>query len=342
MSVVGHGGAHFAPSALDPTVDGHDLNARRQAPSVTRRPVRLEAKRPPQRDDPDGQRSHREQHVQHRFSMAYHTSTGHTRAVPELLEAEMYRRGLERIVGGEVVAVPIMDALVVPEGRALRDVLVGVRVHQVRRHGKVVTLHTERATVGLRFGMTGRVVVGGDEPIPALAYGPSAGGTRFDRWEVHLRRQETAELVSVRLSDPRRLARVQLNPDLSGLGPDATEVDATALGERLRGRRAPIKAVLLDQAVIAGLGNLLADELLWRCGVAPDRPADTLTAEEISTMAAALPRMLDQLMTRGGSHRGDLAVEMRRPGAACPLDGTMLARRSIGGRTSWSCPLHQR
>jgi formamidopyrimidine-DNA glycosylase len=186
------------------------------------------------------------------------------------------------------------------------------------------------------------VIVGGDVPIAALAYGASTSGTRFDRWALQVQLDGSDDAVLVRLSDPRRLARVLLSPDLSDLGPDATEVDATVLGERLRGRRSPIKAVLLDQAVVAGLGNLLADELLWRCGVAPDRAASSLTGDEVANLAATLPVMLTELSARGGSHRGDLAADLRRAGAVCPLDGTGLVRRSIAGRTSWSCPLHQR
>ena len=109
----------------------------------------------------------------------------------------------------------------------------------------------------------------------------------------------------------------------------------------LSGLRAPIKAALLDQHRIAGLGNLLADEVLWRVGIDPARAGGTLADDEVSRLHRTIRRVLPQLMARGGSHTGDLQVA-REPGAVCPRDGTPLERRTIGGRTTYSCPAHQR
>jgi len=274
--------------------------------------------------------------------MVHGGHASHTDGVPELLEAEMYRAAMARAVGGRIVAMAPADPLVVPESAAVAAGLLGARVRSVTRHGKVVIVDVGGFVLGLRFGMTGRLIVGEHDPIPALAYGPSASDRRFDRWEVTVSPHRGGAPVSVRLSDPRRLARVLVDPDLSGLGPDAMDVDSTALAQRLRGRRGPIKSVLMDQHVVAGLGNLLVDELLWRCGIAPVRPTPDLGVDEIERLAVALRPMLSELMQRGGSHRGDLSVELRRAGAVCPMDGAPLQRRSIAGRTAWSCSLHQR
>lgn len=272
--------------------------------------------------------------------MVQWAASGHTGGVPELLEAEMYRRALDRVRGWTVEVVGGDDPLVVPEAESVRAVLVGSVVREVTRHGKVVLMHNGRATVALRFGMTGRLIVGDDDPIPALAYGPSKTSKAYDRWTMRL--SGGPEPLTVRLSDPRRLARVVVDPDLSGLGPDAASVVPQALADRITRRRGPIKSVLMDQAVVAGLGNLLADEALWRAGIAPARPADRLANDEALRLAEVIPPMIDELLQRGGSHRGDLSVELRTPGARCPVDDTELVRRSIGGRTSWSCPHHQR
>ena len=96
----------------------------------------------------------------------------------------------------------------------------------------------------------------------------------------------------------------------------------------------------MDQARVAGVGNLIADELLWRAGLDPRRPCASLTAEEVAHLHEHLaPTVLD-LLGRGGSHTGDLVPE-RGLGGRCPHDGTALERATVGGRTTWWCPGHQ-
>ena len=97
----------------------------------------------------------------------------------------------------------------------------------------------------------------------------------------------------------------------------------------------------MDQHRLAGLGNLLADEILWRAGLDPARPAGTLDASEVTALLRTIRRTLKLLMARGGSHTGDLQIARQR-GALCPRDGTPLERRRVGGRTTFSCPEHQR
>lgn len=270
------------------------------------------------------------------------SSSGHTGAVPEVLEAEMYRCALAYLEGRVITAVGHADPLVVPDAPSLVALLTGAVIVDVRRHGKVVVIHTDHVTLGVHFAMTGRIVVGDRVPIARLAYGPAVDDQRFDRWVFDTHDPVTETLVRVRLSDPRRLARVTPNADLSHLGPDAMGLNAQTFAQRLGRRRSPVKAVLLDQQVVAGLGNLLADELLWRGGIAPHRHVHDLTDAERLRLGQLLPAMLAELMSRGGSHRGDLDVALRRSGARCPIDGAELVRRNIAGRTSWSCPLHQR
>jgi formamidopyrimidine-DNA glycosylase len=140
--------------------------------------------------------------------------------------------------------------------------------------------------------------------------------------------------------DPRRLGGVSLDPDLSGLGPDATAVGVADLTAALDGSSAPLKARLLDQSRIAGIGNLIADELLWRAGLSPQRPARSLSTVEVRRLHRNLVRTLTELTERGGCHLGDMIAE-RHPGGLCPKDGGPLARSTVGGRTSWWCPAHQ-
>jgi formamidopyrimidine-DNA glycosylase len=106
------------------------------------------------------------------------------------------------------------------------------------------------------------------------------------------------------------------------------------------GTAAPLKARLMDQERLAGVGNLLADEILWRAGLAPGRRTP-LDDEEVRVLHRALRTTLRQLARRGGSHTGDL-MEDRTVGRRCPRDGTELRRDVVGGRTTYWCPAHQR
>ena len=134
---------------------------------------------------------------------------------------------------------------------------------------------------------------------------------------------------------------MSLDPDEGRLGVDAATLTRADLAAALGASTAPLKARLLDQARIAGIGNLLADEILWRAGFDPARPAGSLSARQLTRLHRAIGEVLADLAARGGSHTGDL-----RQGAAldglCPRDGTPLVRRTVGGRTTLSCPRHQR
>ena len=142
--------------------------------------------------------------------------------------------------------------------------------------------------------------------------------------------------------DPRRLGGVVLDPSLDHLGHRrARGPRARAPRTRSAPSRAPLKAWLLDQSHVAGVGNLLADEILWRAGLDPARPAASLDPDEVTVLHRTLGRTIRLLTKRGGSHTGDLQVARVR-GATCPRDGAPLQRRTIGGRTTYSCPVHQR
>jgi formamidopyrimidine-DNA glycosylase len=130
-----------------------------------------------------------------------------------------------------------------------------------------------------------------------------------------------------------------LDPNLDALGPDATEVTVADLRPLLVGD-APLKARLMDQRRLAGMGNLLCDECLWRAGLDPARPAGSLTVAESRRLHRHLHRTLEVLGERGGSHTGDLQAQRHR-GGRCPRCDTPLLRRTVGGRTTYSCPTHQ-
>jgi len=168
-----------------------------------------------------------------------------------------------------------------------------------------------------------------------MHYAPRRRDPVWDRWKVRF--DDGGSLV---VHDPRRLGGVLLDPDLSGLGPDASAITPAQLAAALDGSEAPLKARLLDQSRVAGIGNLIVDELLWRASLSPQRPAASLTPNEIRRLHRHLGRTLDDLGSGGGSHTGRL-MDQRRPGGRCPRDGAELVRSTVGGRTSWWCPGHQ-
>jgi formamidopyrimidine-DNA glycosylase len=260
--------------------------------------------------------------------------------MPELLEVERYREAAAVTVGRRITAVTAPDRWFLKGGLdadALRAVTVGAEVTAVRRHGKVLLVVLDSgAVLGFRFGMTGRLVVDGRAPIEALAYGPPIERPEWDRLSI-----EFAAGGPMRLNDPRRLGGVELDPDLHRLGPDAWGIGLTAVRRALAGTTSPLKAALLDQSRVAGLGNLLTDEILWRARGAPARPAGGLTEAEVRRLHRAIRTTLPQLHARGGSHTGVLQAQ-RHDDGRCPRDGAALVRRTIGGRTTRSCPVHQR
>jgi formamidopyrimidine-DNA glycosylase len=261
--------------------------------------------------------------------------------VPELLEVEMARavlaaHALDRPI--ERVVAP--DRWFVKRGATpatLRSALTGRSFVTVRRIGKQLLLDTDNdgPTLGLHLGMSGRVIVDGVEAGDPLVYASNRDVPRWRRFGVRFR-----DGGSCWVRDPRRLGAVELDPDEARLGPDAASLTRRQLDGALRSSGAPVKAVLMDQARVAGLGNLLTDEILWRAGIDPARAVRDLGDGEVDRLARTIRTTLRTLGRRGGSHTGDHMVA-RADGAPCPRDGTAMRRRTIGGRTTFSCPLHQ-
>ena len=256
--------------------------------------------------------------------------------MPEGLEAEIWRAAIDVTVG-RTVAKAWVDERVASPGFV--DAVTGVTIASVRRAGKIVLVDTDGPTIGLHFGMTGRVIVDGVAPIARLQYASDRDDPDWDRLRLFAdRRDEPA----IRFNDPRRLGRITLDPDVSALGVDFASVTATRLDTAIDGRRSAIKTVLLDQTVVAGLGNMCADEVLWWAGIDPRRPADCLDDVEVERLATAIRRRLPAMLRRGGSHRGTLSPTVRAECPPCERDGHPLRRDTIGGRTAVWCPEHQR
>lgn len=258
--------------------------------------------------------------------------------MPELVEVELYRRVAAPLVGATVSSVDVVDSRFIRgagSAASFAEAITGRALTGADRIGKLLLVHTDGPTIGLRFGMTGVLGVDGDDGLDELVYGPS----RRDPAWVRLRIVTTSGELFVR--DPRILGSAELDPNTAALGPDATTITAGQLAAALRGSRSPIKARLLDQHRVAGVGNLIADEVLWRASIAPQRPAGSLGAVEVRRLHRYVRSTVADLLERGGSHLGRM-TDQRKPGGCCPRDGTPLQRATVGGRTTWWCPSHQR
>jgi formamidopyrimidine-DNA glycosylase len=264
--------------------------------------------------------------------------------VPELPEVESARSVIERAaLDRPIVDVDDTDDWVCrphPPGQ-IRAALLGHRLVAAHRRGKTLWCDTSGAPVlGIHLGMSGKIVVadpdgteidGGDywegRRVP--------GDFRWSRFSVTF-----ADGGRLMLVDPRRLGRIVLDPAVDRLGPDAASITSAQLHAALSTGTVPVKGRLLDQHAVAGIGNLLADEILWRARIHPARPVDELTKPERTRILRALRQAIAAALRNGGVHTLAL-IPFRHPGARCPRDHTPMSRTTVATRTTWYCPTDQ-
>ena len=261
--------------------------------------------------------------------------------MPELPEVEVTRRVLEPLLKERrlLSCRPIAPSFYrLPPSPALRAVE-GLRVLSVGRAGKYLVLALDGGKkLVLHLGMSGRVALNGD------------GGHK--RLEL---RFEGAPPVIV--FDPRRFGRVLF--DLPSLGPDPLAADfrPETLARAFAGRRAPVKALLMDQKLVAGLGNIYATEALFKAGVRPQKAAGRLSRAELSRLAGAVGEVLSEGIRLGGSTLRDKAFldPLGRPGRAQEAlsvygrggegrcgHALKITSRVIAGRRAIYCPICQK
>ena len=170
----------------------------------------------------------------------------------------------------------------------------GQRVVGARRIGKLLLVDTSGPVLGLRFGMTGRLLLDGVQGIDNLIYRSREDRPEWDRFGLRL----TGRSV-MRMNDPRRLGGVILDPDESRLGVDALNATLADVRAALGSSTAPLKARLMDQARIAGIGNLAVDELLWRADLSPVRLTKSLSDEEVRRLARHVRTTMAMLAQAG-------------------------------------------
>jgi formamidopyrimidine-DNA glycosylase len=280
--------------------------------------------------------------------------------MPELPEVETVRTGLAPHLEGRVIARaearrPDLRWPLPPD---LVQVLTGARVTRLRRRSKYILADLEdRGSLLLHLGMSGRMLIEGQ----------SQG--EFHRDPAVLPRHDHVVFwndlgTRITFNDARRFGMVDLiapgaeHPLLAHLGPEPLDAGFTAevLARTFAGRRSPVKAALLDQRIVAGLGNIYVSEALHRAGIAPTRPAGEVTPERVAVLVGEIKAVLTEAIAAGGSslrdHRqatGELGYFQHsfrvygREGAPCPTPGCAGSVQRIvqSGRSSFFCPLCQ-
>lgn len=256
--------------------------------------------------------------------------------MPELPDVEVFRRVADpQAFNQSVQHVEARDPglldSVTPQ--ALGQALTGHALQASRRHGKLLFLGSDSgAWLVLHFGMSGNLSYlrkGADEPRYTRLVLEFDGGTRLT------------------YENRRRLGRITLADDPEsfvrneGLGPDAWTLDLAGFRAVLAGKRGAVKPALMDQATLAGLGNIYTDEILFQAGIDPRRPVAELTESALEALHATMDRVLHEAV----EHRADpermpegWLLPHREADAACPRCGSTLQTPKVGGRTTYVCP----
>ncbi len=267
--------------------------------------------------------------------------------MPEFVEVEAYANTVRPLIGGTITGIELHDERLLrraPEGfeaeaAHVYGVLGGAEIVDVRRIGKVLLIDLSGGHVAsLTFGLRGWLALDGE-----IA---RADGTRRRRTPKapHVRLamcvDERRELL---LEDLLRLATLEIDADLSNLGPDVLALDKAGFRELTGRSDAAIKSLLMDQRRIAGIGNLIADEMLYQAKLDPRRRASAITDAEFDDLWLGLRRTRARVLDRNGSHRGVMIQSgARERGARCPRCDVEMRRVKVGGRTTYLCPSHQR
>jgi len=262
--------------------------------------------------------------------------------LPELPEVETVVRTLRplivgrRILNAEFGQLRILRGLPVETAGALA----GQKIKAIERHGKFIAIRLERGYLTVHLGMTGKLLVNADRT----------------KWTHAIFTLDRGVMI---YDDPRQFGRIEYGLELpervAALGPEPLEVSSDEFARRLKERRSPIKAVLLNQAVVRGVGNIYADEALFRAGIRPRTAAASLRRDRVEKLYHAMREVLaDAIESRGSSvsnyvdaegRKGSFQLShrvYRRTGEPCVTCGGKIKRIVLAQRGTHYCPKCQK
>jgi formamidopyrimidine-DNA glycosylase len=254
--------------------------------------------------------------------------------MPELPDVEQYRRFFHEHAVGKTVAWVEADPTIVRNAtpRRLGSALRRRRFTEPERHGKWLICWTDGPALLLHFGMTGDLTWSESEPArhrhDRLIVGLVEGG--------ELRYRNMRKLGGAWLAHDRQ----EVDSVLGTLGPDALGIGRRGFLKRLERRRGGIKAALMDQRLVAGIGNLMADEILWQARIHPRRRIESMADDERDRLYTAIHAVLREAVRSYdylSRKRAWLSRVRGVPGGACPRCAAPLARTVAGGRTTYFC-----
>lgn len=267
--------------------------------------------------------------------------------MPELPEVETTRRGIEPCIAGNTIEYIIIrqPRLRWPVPSPLRQILPGLTIQQVTRRGKYLLLHTTAGTLIMHLGMSGslRIVT------------TDIAAEKHDHVDIVFTNHKV-----LRFRDPRRFGAVlwsnddpNQHPLLRSLGPEplSRNFSGDYLYQRSRGRKVSIKAFIMDSKVVVGVGNIYANEALFRAGIRPTRKAGKISKDQCQVLVAAIKTVLKAAIRQGGTTLRDFTNGEGKPGyfrqslevygrAGQPCTRCNMAIKQIKQeqRTSYYCP----
>ncbi len=283
--------------------------------------------------------------------------------MPELPEVETVVRQLEpEIEGHRVERLEVLDprwSRPVPP-QQLGDAVSGSTIERLGRRGKYILMHLDGArTLVMHLRMTGNLILREGEEMLDPSEGRRLYESERSTEERHLRARFVLDDRELWFTDPRRFGEAFLIEDAGlderfaklGVEPFSPEFTAQALGEMAAGRKAPLKSFLLDQSGVAGVGNIYADEALFRAELHPLSPAGSMKPEHLEALRDALVAALEEGIDAGGSsiddyrdargEKGSMQDEFlvhTREGEECHRCGGTIVRIVVGGRSTYFCP----
>jgi len=258
--------------------------------------------------------------------------------VPELPEVETVVRSIApHLTGRRIIAAKFTSKHVTPgNARRLAERLEGRTVESVRRRGKFILIKLDQGLLSIHLGMTGRLLAKGDP-------------------EEHTYGVLTLDDGVILYNDPRQFGKIEWSPKrVERLGPEPLEIGLEEFQKRLK-RKARIKPLLLNQAFLAGLGNIYVDESLFAAGIHPLASASRISAPRSAKLHQAIREILTAAIASGGSsisdyvdaqgQKGWFQVQHRvygREGEPCVICGTPIVKIVVGQRGTHYCPKCQK